>query len=90
MVKMQSTKGRHFDEYRLLKYGWNGIFAYNFIMICRSWTWNECIVVANVIAGCKADVVRSNKHANNQLVARTYSSKLDGKTQILTLHHLYS
>jgi len=42
-------------------------------------------VVANVIiAGCKSDVVESNKHVNYQLVARTYSSTPNGKTQIPT------
>ena len=38
--------------------------------------------MAKVIAGCKSDVVGSNKHVNNQLVARTYSSTPNGKTQI--------
>ena len=41
-------------------------------------------MVANVVAGCKSDVVGSNKHVNNQLVARTYSSTPNGKTQIPT------
>ncbi len=31
------------------------------LLDCRSRIWIECTVVANVIAGCKSSVVRSNK-----------------------------
>ena len=46
-------------------------------------------MVTNVIVEFKSDVVGSNKHEINQLVARTSSSKINGKIQNLAGSAIY-
>jgi len=40
------------------------IFAWSGVEVMLFPDWNGCAVVANAIAWCKSDVVRSNKHVH--------------------------